>query len=273
MSIRALCTKVDMKPQNYYKARQRHQVYEVDESLVVALVQRERRLHPRIGGRKLHIMLRPELRAAGIRLGRDRFFELLKKNGLLVEPLPRAPRTTNSCHCLPVFHNLIRDLEISAPNEVWVSDITYLRTRDGFVYLALIMDLYSRKIVGYHCGDSLESSGCVAALETALADLTDSVSPIHHSDRGCQYCCHQYVSQLQERGMPISMTEENHCYENANAERLNGILKQEYGLRLTFSSPDQARKAVAQAVWLYNTRRPHTNLKYRTPEEAHNQAA
>ena len=262
-----------MRRQNFYKNKQHRKIRKMNEDLVIALVQRERRLHPRIGGRKLHRMLGAEIRAVGIQLGRDKFFELLKKNGLLVEPLPRAPRTTNSRHCLPVFHNLVRDLEISGPNKVWVSDITYLRTKDNFVYLALIMDLYSRKIVGYHCGDSLESSGCVAALETALADLPDSVSPIHHSDRGCQYCCHQYVSQLQERGMPISMTEENHCYENANAERLNGILKQEYGLRLTFRNPDQAREAVAQAVWLYNTRRPHTNLEYRTPEEVHNPAA
>jgi len=243
----------------------------VDEELVVALVDRERRDQPRIGGRKLHRLLKDELKEAGVEIGRDRMFEVLRDHDLLVDPLPKAPRTTDSRHCLPVFGNLIRDLEPTAPNQIWVSDITYVRTAGRFVYLSLIMDLYSRKIVGYHCGDSLEAMGSIKALDQALADLAADRYPIHHSDRGCQYCCHDYVKRLTSRDLPVSMTEENHCYENPHAERVNGIFKQEYGLRMTFRSLEQARRAVDQAVWLYNNRRPHMSLQYRVPAEVHRQ--
>ena len=143
-----------------------------------------------------------------VSIGRDAFFGVLRKHGLLVEALPKAPRTTNSRHSLPVFRNLIRDLTATAPNQIWVSDITYLRLEGNFVYLAPIMDLYSCKVVGYHCGDSLESIGCVTALEQALAELPEDRFPIHHSDRGCQYCCHEYVKRLFLRNLSVSMTEE-----------------------------------------------------------------
>ncbi len=262
-----------MTSQNYYKQKRERQVRDVDEELIVSLVQRERRRHPRIGGRKLHRLICPELTRAGIFVGRDRFFDVLRKHGLLVRPLPRAPRTTNSRHSLPVFRNLIQELEPTAPNQIWVSDITYLRTESGFVYLTLVMDLFSRKIVGFHCGDSLEAIGCIKALDSALAELPADRYPIHHSDRGCQYCCHEYVERLWDRGLPVSMTERNHCYENAHAERLNGILKQEYGLGMTFRDPDQASCAVAEAVCSYNFYRPHTSLGYRVPEEVHRPAA
>jgi transposase InsO family protein len=262
-----------MTRQNYYKQRKQRKVRKVDGELIARLVRQQRCQHPRIGGRKLHKLLSADLADAGISIGRDAFFSVLREHGLLVDPLPRAPRTTNSQHCLPVFRNLIRDLGPTAPNQIWVSDITYLRTEGNFVYLALVMDLYSRKIVGYHCGDSLESIGCVTALEQALAELPENRFPIHHSDRGCQYCCHEYVKRLFLRDLSVSMTEENHCYENAHAERVNGILKQEYGLRMTFRDGDQARRAVSQAVSLYNNRRPHTSLQYQVPADVHREAA
>ena len=262
-----------MTAQNYYKQKRERQVRDVDEELIVSLVQRERRRHPRIGGRKLCKLIGPELKEAGVFVGRDRVFDVLRKHDLLVRPLPKAPRTTNSRHSLPVFRNVIQELEPTAPNQIWVSDITYLRTEGGFVYLALIMDLFSRKIVGFHCGDSLEAIGCVKALDSALAELPANRYPIHHSDRGCQYCCHEYVQRLWDRDLPVSMTEQNHCYENAHAERLNGILKQEYGLEMTFRDHDQARRAVAEAVCSYNCYRPHTSLDYRVPEEVHRPAA
>jgi len=273
VSITALCKKVGMTRQNYYKQTRERHAREVDEELIIALVHQQRRQHPRIGGRKLHRLLHGDLEDAGVSIGRDALFDMLREHGLLVEALPKAPRTTNSRHSLPVFRNLIRDLTTTAPNQIWVSDITYLRLEDSFVYLALIMDLYSRKVVGYHCGDSLESIGCVTALEQALAELPEDRFPIHHSDRGCQYCCHEYVERLFLRDLSVSMTEENHCYENAHAERVNGILKQEYGLRMTFRNADQARRAVSQAVSLYNNRRPHTSLQYRVPAEVHRKAA
>lgn len=262
-----------MSKQNYYKGRKRRRSRQIDEGLVVELVQQERRLHPRMGGRKLHRLLKPRFEQAGVRVGRDRFFDILRGHDLLVKPLPRSPRTTDSRHCLPVFRNLITELEPTAPNQIWVSDLTYVRTGQNFVYVALIMDLSSRKIVGYDCSDSLEASGCVAALEQALEQLPKNRYPIHHSDRGTQYCCHAYVNRLTDRDLPVSMTEQNHCYENAYAERVHGILKQEYGLGNTFRNKTQAQRAVRQAVQLYNTCRPHLSLDYSTPKEVHARAA
>ena len=271
MSLSKLCDKMGMSRQNYYKQRKARQKRAIDEGLVLALVRRERHDQPRIGGRKLHSLLGGELREAGVEMGRDRMLDVLRNNGLLVERLPKAPRTTNSKHTLPVFHNLVKGLKPTGPNQIWVSDLTYLRTDEGFVYLAVIMDLYSRKIVGHHCGDSLEALGCVRALEKALKDLPAHQTPIHHSDRGCQYCCHEYVGWLRRRDMPISMTEQNHCYENAHAERVHGTLKQEYSLRLTFRYRDQARRAAEEAIWLYNNRRPHTSLGFQRPAQVHQQ--
>lgn len=273
VNVTSLCRGVQMSRANWYKVRKRRELGRVDEQLVIAQVKQERQLHPRMGGRKLHVVLGPELRDAGAWIGRDRFFEVLRRNDLLVEPLPKSCKTTDSRHALPIFHNLVKDAEPTEPNQIWVSDITYIRIEGSFVYLSLIMDRYSRKIVGFHCGDSLETLGCVHALEKALDDLPSDSCPIHHSDRGCQYCCHEYVERLDDRGLAISMTEENHCAENAHAERLNGILKQEYWLRITFRDIEQARQAVHQAVWLYNNRRPHTNLKMKTPAQIHKQAA
>ena len=246
-----------MTRQNFYKQRKQRGRQEIDEGLVVELVQRERRLQPRLGGRKLYDLLHRELAEAGVEVGRDRFFGVLRGHDLLVPPLDRRTcRTTFSRHNLPLFRNLLRELEPTAPNQVWVSDATYIRTNEGFEYLTLIMDLHSRKIVGYSCGDTLDAEANLAALRRALTELPANRYPIHHSDRGCQYCCHEYVQVLQSRHLLISMTEENHCYENSHAERLNGILKQEYALGLSFRTRKQARRAADQAVRLYNHRRP-----------------
>jgi transposase InsO family protein len=262
-----------MSRQNFYQQRRQRQARAVDEELVLTLVRRERQQQPRLGTRKLLWMLGPELSDAGVGLGRDQMFDLLRRHDLLLERLRGTPRTTQSRHPLPVFHNLVRDLVESGPDQAWVADITYVRTEAGFVYVALIMDRYSRKIVGWHCGENLESFGCVEALKMALKDLPVGSHPVHHSDRGCQYCCHPYVELLQDRGLPISMTEQNHCYENAHAERVNGILKQEYALGTTFRTKADARRAVEQAVWLYNHRRPHLSLGFRTPAQVHSLAA
>lgn len=273
VSVSSLCKAVGMSRANWYKTRKRRQRRAVDGDLVLLLVKEQRQLHPRMGCRKLQVVLTPSLAAAGVALGRDRLFGLLAEHDLLVPPPPKSCRTTNSSHSLPVFQNLAREVEVTGPNQVWVSDITYVRTDASFVYLALITDRYSRKIVGYHCGDNLEALGCLAALDQALADLPRDRHPIHHSDRGCQYCCHDYVQRLQEGGLRISMTETDHCAENAHAERVNGILKLEYGLGATFRDAEQVRLAVAQGVWLYNRRRPHASLNMRTPEVVHGKAA
>lgn len=269
ISILKLCEKTDMSRQNFYKGRKQRIRQETDAGLIEELVKAERALQPRLGGKKLHRMLQEQLMQAGVEIGRDLFFKVLGERGLLLEPLPKSPRTTNSRHSLPVFRNLVTGMELTGPNQAWVSDITYIRTDEGFLYLSLITDAWSRKIVGYHAGDTLETEGCLMALEKAVKELVDGMFPVHHSDRGCQYCSHLYTGKLREYGLGISMTEEMHCYENAKAERVNGILKQEYYLGGSFRTKQQAVMAVDQAVCLYNTRRPHLALKYKTPEAAH----
>jgi len=265
-----VCQRLGMSRQNYYAQRCQRQARQVDSHLVVELVKAERRVQPRLGARKLRVLLEPQLTKAGVKMGRDRFFDLLRQAELLIEPLPREyVRTTDSYHCLPVFGNKIKELEVSGPNQVWVGDLTYVRTEEDFLYLALLTDRYSRKIVGYHCGDTLEAVGCVKALEMALESLPAGAKPIHHSDQGTQYCCHEYVNRLVDRGLEVSMTESNHCAENALAERMNGILKSEYGLARLFKDKRTARLAVAQAVEIYNRRRPHSALDYQVPEQVH----
>jgi transposase InsO family protein len=262
-----------MTRQNFYKDRRQRRRREFDEDLVVLMMQAERRVQPRLGGRKLLVMLERELATAGVRIGRDRLFELLRKRDMLVPPLSGAPQTTDSRHNLALYRNLAKDFLLTGPNQLWVADLTYLRTVDGWMFLSLIMDRYSRKIVGYHVNDSLEAIGCIEALKYAQRELPAGLHPLHHSDRGCQYCCHAYVAQLAERRMPVSMTEQDHCAENAHAERLNGILKQEYGLGQTLPSKDHARHAVPQVVDIYNHRRPHSSLGNRTPNSVHHAGA
>lgn len=269
MNVRALCRAAGMSRQNYYHQRRAREKAAVDETLVVELVRAERRRQPCMGGRKLWHLLEQDLAAARVTLGRDRFFAVLKRQGLLICRRKRTCQTTESRHGFRVYANLAKDLVLRGPHELLVSDITYVRTEEGFMYLALAMDAYSRKIVGYDCSDSLEALGARRALKMALAQLPAGVRTMHHSDRGTQYCCHEYVAMLEAAGVAISMTQENHCYENAKAERLNGILKQEYGLGDTLAKTDDARSLARQAVMLYNTHRPHTALGYRCPGAVH----
>ena len=259
-----------MSRQNYYARRKLRQRRHVEAELICGWVQQERHWQPRLGARKLRVLLAPELKQAGVRLGRDRFFEVLQQRDLLRKPRrSEHPRTTHSQHSLPVFRNLLKERPVSRPNEAWVGDVTYLRTEEGFMYLALLTDKISRKIVGYHCGDSLESLGCQRALEMALQQLAPGERPIHHSDRGSQYCCHEYVQLAAARGLTMSMTQTDHCAENALAERMNGILKSEYGLDQCFKTKALSSQAVEQAVRLYDTRRPHTALGHQFPAVVH----
>jgi len=272
-TVGILCRRAGMSRQNYYARRRRRQRWDIDADLTLHLVREERRQQPRLGGRKLLNVVGGQLKTHDAGIGRDRFFRLLGENGLLVGRKPRRPQTTNSRHSLPVFTNLVAGKELTGPNQAWASDLTYVRTDQGFLFASLITDMFSRKIVGSVISDTLEAEGCLKALEMALMDLPDGARPIHHSDRGSQYCCHLYVKRLQKAGLGISMTQEMHCYENALAERVNGILKQEYELDSTFRTKEHAKKAFEQAVWLYNHRRPHMSLKYRYPAEVHQQAA
>jgi transposase InsO family protein len=259
-----------MSRQNYYAKRKLRQRRKVAAGIVLSLTRRERSMQARLGGRKVLKLISGDLADAGVSLGRDRYFELLRDNGMLVRRKPRKPKTTNSRHSLPVFRNLISGMNPAMPNKVWVSDLTYIDTNEGFMYAALITDAGSRKIVGSNIGDSLEAEeSSIPALDKALEDLPKDEHPIHHSDRGSQYCCLKYVDRLEKRGMGISMTEVLHCYENAMAERVNGILKQEYEMDGVFRTKEQAVKAFEQAVFLYNNRRPHMGIGYQIPSEVH----
>ena len=269
-----MCELVQMTPQNYYARRSVRSRQEVDLELILALVAAERQQQARLGVRKLYHIIAPELKAAGVKLGRDRLFEELGKKGWLVAPKrSQWPKTTQVDPNLPVFKNLIRRLVTTGPNQVWVADITYIRTREAFMYLGLITDRWSRKIVGYHLGETLETEQVLKALAMALRGLRGSQRPIHHSDRGCQYASHAYVRAVHGAGLTMSMTEKNHSAENALAERVNGILKQEYWLDANFESRSDARRATAHGIRMYNTRRPHTSLKLATPEQMHSTAS
>jgi len=270
VTVQRVCRRLGMTRQNYYARRKLRQRRQVDEELMVGLVRLERSLQPRLGARKLRVLLAGELAQAGVLIGRDRFFEVLGKQGLLLEPRrSQTPRTTQSYHTLPIFRNLVKGLQVSLVNQVWVGDLTYLRTEEGFMFLALLTDVMSRHIVGHHLGDSLESIGCQQALQRALKRLPKHMRPIHHTDRGSQYCCHPYVELALGAGLQMSITEIDHCAENALAERMNGILKSEYGLDRIFGSKAQSRTAVAQAIHLYGTRRPHSALNYQFPAQVH----
>ena len=266
----ALCELAQMTPQNYYARRSVRHRQEVDLGLALALVQAEREQQPRLGVRKHLSPNCARAKAAGVKLGRDRLFKELGKVGWLVARKPSEwPKTTQVDPNLPVFKNLIKRLAATGPNQVWVADITYIRTQESFMYLGLITDRWSRKIVGYHLGETLETEQVLKALVMALKGLKGSERPIHHSDRGCQYASHAYVRAVQQAGLTMSMTEKNHSAENALAERVNGILKQEYWLDANFESGRHARQATAHGICMYNTRRPHTALKLATPDQVH----
>lgn len=224
---------------------------------------------PRLGGRKLHFMLTPLLEHHHISIGRDKLFDMLADNGLLVRRRRRRAITTDSRHPYHRYPNLVRAMETTAPERLWVSDITYLRTAAEFSYLSLVTDAYSRKIVGYCLYPTLKAEGPLQALDMALGQYSGNKQLIHHSDRGGQYCCHLYTELLQQKGISISMTEKGDPYENAIAERVNGILKDEFGLDGNFGSFAEAKEAVDKAVQIYNNIRPHASCNYLTPQQAH----
>ena len=239
------------------------------DELLLSEVRRARQRQPKIGGKKLYKILAGFMREIGLKRGRDRFFDLLRENGLLVERRKKYVVTTNSRHRFRMYPNLIKELGLTGPNQAWVADITYIKTIGGFCYLALLTDAFSRKIVGYDLSQSLSIEGSMRALKMALKQNGYPEGLIHHSDRGIQYCSYDYTGLLIKHGVKISMTEQNHVYENALAERVNGILKQEFLLGETLVSYKIAKKMVRQAVEIYNNERPHLSLNYETPETRH----
>jgi len=209
--------------------------------------------------------LKQDFEKQHLKVGRDTLFNILREHKMLTLRKKYSARTTNSLHRFYKYKNVIKDLEVTRPNQVWVSDITYIRTIKGFCYLALITDMYSRKIIGYDLSDSLELKGCVRALNKAIYQAENIKGLIHHSDRGIQYCSNLYTQILKRKNIDISMTEENHCYENAMAERVNGILKDEFYLDQVFTNVQLAKRAAKNAINLYNEIRLHLSLDFKTP--------
>lgn len=244
-------------------------VYFINEEETIQKVRYWRSYLPFVGGKKLYAMIGRKF----MNMGRDRFFDVLRSGNLLIKRKRKYACTTNSFHHFKRYTNLIKNVEIKKANEVYVSDITYIRTDKGFIYLSLVTDSYSRKIVGYDLSDSLSVEGALRAIKMALKKVKKKDELIHHSDRGIQYCCHAYTNLLQKQKVKISMGETGNCYDNALAERVNGILKQEFMLDHCFKDIQQAAKAVKQAVDNYNNIRPHWSLKLKTPNEVHQNAA
>ena len=258
--------------QAYYKRCRSEKRRDSEAASVTALVRDVRLGQPRLGTRKLHHLLGPELAARGIKLGRDRLFDVLRAARLLVVPRRAYHKTTQSRHRFRRHPNLLKpgpdQIVPTGPEQVWVADITYLPTAGPFVYLSLVTDAFSRKIVGHHVHESLQTEQVSQALKKALRTRKSHQPLIHHSDRGIQYCSTYYQDIHRRYDLRCSMTDGYDCYQNALAERVNGILKGEFLLQRP-ANLEQAAKMVEQSVRIYNQERPHAALKYKTPDAVH----
>lgn len=270
VNLAKLCRLLGVTRQAYYQHFWRKEDLNIEQELVIQEVLKIRQNHRHIGGRKLYEILQPFLLEHQIKMGRDALFDLLSAHQLLVRKKKRKVYTTHSFHWLRKYPNLIKDLHPVASNQLWVSDITYWKYKQGYLYLSLITDAYSHKIVGYHLAQSLEAVETARALKMALKELNQLPKGlIHHSDRGIQYCSAEYVKLLKNNNILISMTENGDPLENAIAERINGIIKQEYLDGHDVKSITQARLLLKRAVALYNKERPHMSIGYLAPELVH----
>lgn len=255
--------------QAFYEQQNKPNDGGLQTAFVLQLVKEIRTDLPRCGTEKLHHLLQPKLVAHGIKIGRDGLYDLLGEHGYLIRFRRRKPYTTNSNHHYKKYPNLIQKLVITRAGKLWVSDITYIRLINGFAYLSIITDAYSHKIVGYKLHPTLAAQGAIDALQMAAMDVKISSELIHHSDRGIQYCCHDYVQEINRLHIQLSMTENGDPYENPIAERINGILKYEHSLNATFVNYEAAKSATELAVKNYNTLRPHDSCNRLTPVAAH----
>lgn len=237
---------------------------------VLRMVQAERKILPMLGGRKVYHQIKPAMQTALIKMGRDKLFRLLGENNLLIKPKRRYVTTTNSKHWLRKYPNIIKGIKITGPEQVWVSDITYIKTDEGHCYLNLITDAFSRRIMGHSIAQNMNTEEMKKAYDIAVSSRFYPAEPlIHHSDRGLQYCSGDYVKISTDNRINISMTENGDPYENALAERMNRTLKEEFGLGRQLPSRQQAFRLAEEAVDLYNQRRPHLSLKMNTPHNVH----
>ncbi len=234
-----------------------------------------RESNPGLGCVKLYLIIKNLFESTGSMPGRDAFIEIMRKHGLMVQIKRRRHyKTTDSDHPFRKYDNLIRDIVPSRPNEIWVSDITYVETEEGVCYLSLVTDAYSHRIMGWAVGPTLETCYPLAALKMALSSIDSETSSwlIHHSDRGCQYCSYAYVKELRKHNIMISMTQSGDPLENAIAERANGILKTEWLYKMRIPDMDTCRTELHRIIEFYNTRRPHRSIGMKTPDVVHRQS-
>jgi len=271
VSIRTTCQVLGYSKQAYYKSKKVQQHRQEEAEAIRQQVKYIRRHMPRIGTRKLHYLLKEHMHQTGIYIGRDRLFDVLRAGHLLIKRKRRYACTTDSRHNMRKYPNLIKHLSVEHPEQVWVADITYLTLKGGFNYLHLITDAYSKQIMGYCLSDTLSTEHTLKALDMAMHKRCYTHALIHHSDRGTQYCSAMYTEGLKQKTISISMTRGGNPYDNAIAERVNGILKDEYGLHETFTDRSQLERHVQQAIYSYNHQRPHLSNYMLTPNEMHQQ--
>jgi transposase InsO family protein len=273
IGLAKLCGWFGITRQAYYQNNWRAIDVGIEEELVLKQVKKIRKDHGRMGSRKLYEKLEPFMLEHQIKMGRDALFDLLSVNHMLVRRRKRKIQTTQSYHWLRKYPNLIKDFVPAAPNQLWVSDITYWKTEAGYLYISFVTDAFSHKIVGFHVAETLESIETLQALKMALLDFSRSPEShfelIHHSDRGVQYCQCDYVKLLQDYNIKISMTENGDPLENPIAERINGIIKEEYLQDYTVNTILDARKILKFVVKLYNEERPHNSIGNLLPSHVH----
>ena len=268
MSLSACCRQLGVSRQSIYQAEKRYEARDKQFHEVKKLILIIRSRMPRLGTRKLYFLLRSSLIERGIKLGRDALFALLRKEYLLIKPKKNYTKTTNSKHWLKKHPNLLKEVKPTYPEEVFVSDITYLKAKNRTYYLALITDAFSRKIMGYNLSHDLGAESASKALDVVATNRQAEVQSIHHSDRGLQYASAVYQQKLKKSDMIPSMTDGYDCYQNALAERINGILKQEF-LIVKCNNYKELNALVKESIEIYNSERPHLSLDMKTPNCVH----
>lgn len=256
--------------QNVYKQQKTVKVNSLRADAVKKMVERERKQLPRLGTRKLYYLIKEDLQAQGLKIGRDKLFDLMRFYGLQIKPRRRYVQTTNSKHWMRKWPNIMKSETVCHQDQVWVSDITYIKTEEGNCYLNMVTDAYSRKIMGYTVEDNMEAENMIEALKMAISGRRNTLAEtIHHSDRGMQYCSKEYVNMAANNKVKLSMTEDGNPYENALAERMNRTIKEEFGMDRKMKSKDQVKKLVEESIFLYNQKRPHLALKMKTPDQVY----
>ncbi|WP_411801963.1 IS3 family transposase [Algibacter lectus] len=260
-----------MSKQAFYKRLKTQQKKEIDHQKMIKMVKEYRnKVGSKTGGIKLHKELKQDFINADIKIGRDKFYRFLRLNNLLIPKTKNYITTTNSNHMYKKYKNLVKDHVPTRPEQLWVSDITYIKTQYGHNYLAIVTDAYSKQIMGYKLDNHMRTSLCTDALAMAIKNRKyPNLKLIHHSDRGFQYCNPKYTTFAENNNITMSMTEQYDPYENAVAERINRTLKYEYGLKQTIKNTELAQKMTQQAVYIYNNLRTHFSLNLRKPVEVH----